>query len=178
MFFIKHGFKKCPSWPRKSPQTEKLFHQGVSMEPKLHHTYLNEALTLMGGSLFTNKDVPLWENWNFIKIMFLCKIWVQKGSLLTKKITSDWKTFSLVNSYGTLALPYKPNLSSNYHKRKPFFSSQRCTPLGKLKFFTIMFFIKDGLKKSLSWPRKWPQTEKHFHHVVSMEPKLHHTYLT
>ena len=38
---------------------------------------------------FQAKDIPLWENRNFVKIMFFIKYELKKTPSLTKKITSD-----------------------------------------------------------------------------------------
>ena len=92
-FFIKHGFKKAPTWPTKSPETEKLFHQGVSLEPKLQHTCLILVLTFTGGSHFSSQRCASLQILRFGQNCVFCKIWVKKKTLLTKKITSDWKIF-------------------------------------------------------------------------------------
>ena len=95
----------------------------------------------MGGSLFSSQRCASLGKLKFCQNHVFHKTWVQKGSLLMKKITSDWKTFSLVNIYGTLVLPQKPNLSSNYHSRKPFFRTKMCL-FGKIKNFHNRVFHK------------------------------------
>ena len=74
----------------------------------------------------------------------------KKGSMLTKKITSDWKNFFHQDvSMEPKVLPYIPYLSSNPHGRKCFFFQDKDVPLlGKIKISSkIVFFIKRGFKK-------------------------------
>ena len=46
------GLKRLSPDQGHLPQTEKLYNQGESMEPDLHHTYLTYAVSLTGGRLF------------------------------------------------------------------------------------------------------------------------------
>ena len=106
------------------------------------------------------------------------KRWVQKGSLLTMKITSDWKTISSGNIYGILSLPYMFYLSSNPHGSAPFFKPMMCL-FGKIEILSKSWFlVNHGLIKAPVWLRKSLQTENLFHQGVSMESMLHHTCVT
>ena len=158
MFFIKNGFEKVLSWPRKSPQTEKLFHQGISMVPKLCHTCLTSALTLIGGSLFSNQTCASFQKLRFGQNLTFCKTWVQKGSILNKEITSDWKKLfhhrvsmlpKLYQTYLTSALTLMGGIPI-WCQRLPLYKN--------LDLVKIVFFIKHVFEKALSWPRKSPQT--------------------
>ena len=153
------GSKKATLSQRKiTSDWKNFFIRAVSMEHKICHTYLS-----LGSNphrrkpFFKPKMSPLLGKLKFHqKLCFFNKAWVQKGSHLTKKITSDWKTFFIrgICMEPKLYHTYL-SLSSNSDRRKPFFQAKDVAPLGKLKISSkSCFFIKHNFKKAPCCQRK------------------------
>ena len=98
------------------------------MEARLYHT--SDGFKVQPSreeDFFLLQNVPLYENWEFVKIVFFCKTWVQRCSLLTKNSTIPIKHSTIREHLWKLGFTIQVmDLRCNPLKRKTFFYCKMC----------------------------------------------------
>ena len=128
-----------------------------------------------GRKPFSSQRCASLQKLRFAQNCVFHKTWVQKGSLLTKKITSEWNPLIIREYLWNLSFAIHVLLQLWLSWQEAFFKPKMCF-FAKIEIWSkSCFFVKHGFEKSHPCPRNLPYTEKLNQQWESMEPELHHT---